>query len=314
VADGGSGDGTPELARRHGARVTASARGRGAQMNAGAAAATGDLLLFLHADSQLSSESQLAESLQALRGALTKRGPRVAGHFALRFARSTAQAAGLYRYLEAKSALGRPETINGDQGLMLTREYLRELGGFDERLPFLEDQRIAARIFATGSWILLPGRLLTSARRFETEGPLRRYTLMALIMAMHAAGAEDFFARAPGVYATHDRGGRLRLGPYLGALRRTLVAAGPRGALRILYRGGRYANRNAWQMFFARDVRREREPPYPALEFYDRRLAPLMHNAVFDSVATLLAAVTFLLVLPLLAAVTERAQPGLRST
>jgi rSAM/selenodomain-associated transferase 2 len=300
VADGGSTDGTPALAAQGGARAVAAPRGRGAQMNAGARAASAPHLLFLHADSRLESPTQLREALDALATA----GPQAAGHWPLHFARTQAGHERFYRHLEAKSALNRPGTVNGDQGLLIGAEFLRALGGFDQRLPFLEDQRIAEKIFATGTFVLLPGRLATSARRFEAEGEWRRYTLMAMIMGLHAAGADEYFAGAPGVYATQDATGRLALGPHLAHARRVLRAAGWRRAFGIVWRAGRYARQNAWQMFFALDRALGRESR-PLLRFHDRFLRPVTDNFVFDAVGALAIAFWFLLALPLACAVTD---------
>jgi rSAM/selenodomain-associated transferase 2 len=304
VADGGSTDATAPLARAAGAQLVEAPRGRGAQMNAGARSAGGTFLLFLHADSQLAGPTQLREALDALKARIARSGPSCAGHFALRFVRHRLGHDQFYRYLEAKTALNRPGTINGDQGLLLTAAYFSGLGGFDERLPFLEDQRIAARISETGCWELLPGRLQTSARRFEAEGPYRRYTLMSLIMGLHAAGAEDFFERAPQVYAAHGAG-RLPMRPYLALTRRVLADRGWRGALRLLYRAGRFARQNSWQPFLWLDVLLRRESR-PLLRLHDRVVGPLTNNAVFDGLATVLIAAWFLLVLPLAYAVIDR--------
>ena len=309
VADGGSTDATAALAQAAGARVVTAPRGRGAQMNAGARVATGAHLLFLHADSEFGSTRQLREALDELKGRLALEGPRCAGHFALRFVRKQPGHERLFRYLEEKTALNRPGTINGDQGLLLPAEYFRELGGFDERLPFLEDQRIAARIFQTGRWHVLPGPLYTSARRFETEGAYRRYTLMSLIMGLHAAGADEFFARAPEVYASQDRTARLRVGAHLALLRRVLRAAGWRRGLGILWRAGRYTRQNSWQPFFWCDVARRR-PQGPrrnaCLAFHDRVVRPLTDNALFDALVTLGIAAWFLAVLPVAYAIVDR--------
>lgn len=212
VADGGSVDGTPAVAAAHGVRVIEAPRGRGVQMNAGAAVATGEWLLFLHADCRPVEPDQLRLAVDTLRA----RGDhRLAGHFALRFERRCHGRRFLYRYMEAKSAGNRRYAINGDQGLLLRRAWFETLGGFDESLPFLEDQRMAAHIEAEGAWTLLPGRLITSARRFETEGLGRRYLLMGLIMAMHLAGEDAFFERAPALYRAQAETDRLRLSPFL---------------------------------------------------------------------------------------------------
>ncbi|NIQ53693.1 MAG: glycosyltransferase, partial [Gammaproteobacteria bacterium] len=79
VADGGSSDGTPELARAAGARVVAGWTGRGTQLRAGADVASGDWLLFLHADCRLDDVA-----IRALRGFLASAGPDDFAHFAFR--------------------------------------------------------------------------------------------------------------------------------------------------------------------------------------------------------------------------------------
>jgi rSAM/selenodomain-associated transferase 2 len=315
VADGGSSDDTAALAQAAAARVIAAPRGRGAQMNAGARAATGAHLLFLHADSELLSTLQLREALDALKARVAMDGPRCAGHFPLRFVRRQAGHEMFYRYLEAKTALNRAGTVNGDQGLLLPAEYFRELGGFDERLPFLEDQRIAARIFASGRMHVLPGTLLTSARRFETEGADRRYTVMSLIMGLHAAEADQFFARASEIYASQDETARLRVGAHLALTWRVLRDAGWRGALRILYRAGRFARQNSWQPFFWGDVALGSAAAgrTPLLTFHDRVVRPLTDNALFDALVAAAIAIWFLVVLPPVFALLDGAPRGGRA-
>ncbi|HUS23462.1 MAG TPA: TIGR04283 family arsenosugar biosynthesis glycosyltransferase [Candidatus Binatia bacterium] len=300
VADGGSRDGTAQRAEAAGARVVQAPRGRAIQMNQGAATARAPLLLFLHADCGFTSPTQLRDAVRALREVMAHQ-PRSAGHFGLRFARRSLGHPLFYRYLEEKTVSNRPGTINGDQAMLLPAAWFRELGGFDQRLPFLEDQRFAARIVAHGRWVLLPGRLLTSARRFETEGHYRRYTLMSLIMGMHAAGADEFFAHASRLYASQAETGRLRLSVALGLLRETLAGMGWRRALRTIWRAGRYARQNAWQPFFFCDValRPLIGPRDPFLAFHDGVFARVTDNVVFDALAALLLAVWFLGVLPL---------------
>jgi len=255
VADGGSSDGSVAAARAAGAEVVCAPRGRGAQMNAGAERARAPDLLFLHADSELDAPTLLRDalvSMRAVRAEAAREAPQqaaspgapseacwVAGHFPLRFVREREGHGWFFRHLQEKTATNRPDTINGDQGTLLAASYFRALGGFDERLPFLEDQRLAARIFATGRWILLPGRLSTSARRFETEGHTRRYTLMAIIMGMHAAGVDTFFERARSVYAAQAELDRLSVRPYLTVVRQILVEAGLAGAWSLSFRVGR---------------------------------------------------------------------------
>ena len=298
VADGGSSDDTPQLALAHGARLVRAPKGRGAQMNVAARQATAPVLLFLHADSELTAPQQLRHALNALGAA----GENAAGHFPLTFRRTRSGHELFWRYLQEKTALARPGTINGDQGLMLRAEFFRALGEYDERLPFLEDQRIAARIFEQGGWITFDTPLATSARRFEGEGEHRRYTLMALIMGLHAADAQEWFAQAPKVYAAHgEHAGALDVGAYLRLTWRVLIQAGPARALQILWRAGRYTRGNSWQIFFWIDAalrRRLRPGRYPFLKFHDAAIRPLLANPLGDALATALISAWFLLVLP----------------
>lgn len=272
VADGGSTDATPDIAAGHGARVVTAPRGRGAQMNAGAGVAAGEWLLFLHADCRPTADDQLRGALDTLRARSNRR---TAGHFALRFERAGADHDFLYRYMEAKSATGRPHSINGDQGTMLPAAWFRSLGGFDESLPFLEDQRFAARVREHGAWCLLPGRLATSARRFEREGPGRRYLLMAIIMGLYAADLRTFFERAPDVYRAQAETGRLLLTPYFRLIRRLMREMDAREALRRWYAVGGFVAEQTWQPCLALDVLLERP-------LRGRRPATVLHDLGFD--------------------------------
>lgn len=273
VVDGGSTDDTGAYAAKLGARVVLAARGRGSQMNAGALAALADDLLFLHADSRIESATLLRDALAVLR---RQESPRVAGHFGLRFSRTRPGHDFFYRYLEGKTRLNRPHTINGDQGLLISRKYFDELGGFDVARPFMEDQRIATRIFTTGRWVLLPGELVTSARRFESEGHAERYTLMALMTGAEVAGLHEFFDQAPGIYREQDATSRLPAAPFARLALRLMRSRGVAG-WRTLYRGGCLVRANAWQLFYRRDLVRN-DGRDSALQFHDRWFAPLVNN------------------------------------
>jgi rSAM/selenodomain-associated transferase 2 len=164
VVDGGSSDGTPAAAA--GAdRVLSGSRGRARQQNAGAAAAEGDVLVFLHADCRLP-----AEALRQIEAALAD--PRcIGGCF-----RQQIDAAGVrYRLLEAGNAW-RVRALGwayGDQGVFLRREVFEAVGGFPD-VPFMEDLYLMKRLKSRGRFVLLPARLEVSARRWQQTGVVRQ--------------------------------------------------------------------------------------------------------------------------------------------
>lgn len=260
VSDGGSVDGTPALAAaelaRHGlsGAVLEGPAGRGCQLNRGAAAAQGEWLLFLHADSRLGDPAALSAALALLQ----KAGPRVAGHFALRFALPAGEEELPYRYCELKARLGLPGTIHGDQGFLLRADFFKELGGFREELPVLEDTLLAERIRTLGEWQLLPAEIVTSPRRFLVEGFRQRQTLNALLMNFAITGWFEPLCRAPEVYRSQDQARTLQLAPYFRLVDSLLQPLPWRSRLRLWYRTGEFVRSNAWQLALWRALRRDR--------------------------------------------------------
>ncbi len=299
VADGGSTDKTREIALDHGARFVSSLKGRGRQMNAAAAMVHSDFLLFMHADSLLEGDCFfLANALKEIIAVEKELNHcRVAGHFRLKFKREKEGNDFIYRYMEGKTALNRVNTTNGDQGVLLRREFFHELGGFDQSSHFLEDQKLAESIRSKGKWITLPGGLITSARRFEKEGVWRRYMLMAIIMGMYATGSEAFFRRAQGVYRAQGDTETLLLWPFFAAIwkmmRRDL---GFVGSLRTWFLVGRYIRENFWQFFYFIDTVLELEKPL-FLNGYDRFLARIMPFLIIDIIFAIGAFFWFMVIL-----------------
>lgn len=288
VADGGSGDGSRRIARAHGAEVLRTPPGRGRQMNQGADAARADWLLFLHADSQLEHRRQLVEALELMQAASA--GDRaVAGHWRLRFRRSQPGRDYFFRYLEGKSASQRPYSIHGDQGLLIHRDYFRALGGFDTGLPIFEDDRLAADIFATGRWLLLPGTLSTSARRFESEGPAARYALMALMVMAETGGLHTYLRDVPGLYREQARTERLRLRPFLAALLEQLARRPAAEQTWFWDAQGALLCDNAWQLAYGLDQLRGAGLDGPLLRAHDRWLAPWLARPTARRLASRLA-------------------------
>ncbi|HZL97891.1 MAG TPA: TIGR04283 family arsenosugar biosynthesis glycosyltransferase [Terriglobales bacterium] len=176
VVDGGSRDRTVEIARGEADAVIAAPRGRAAQMNAGAAVARGEVLLFLHADTLLPRESG-----RAVLGALQDPAV-IGGAFRVRLAASPG--AGRYvraslgitgRMIGARAAVSR--SYSGDQAIFVRTEAFRSVGGYPE-IPLMEDVELARRMRREGKTVLLPLRVETSGRRWETWGPLRTVLFM----------------------------------------------------------------------------------------------------------------------------------------
>ena len=164
VVDGGSSDDTAARAASAGARVIHAARGRAHQLEVGARAASGDALLFLHADTRLPAGYAPA-ALRALSD------PAVAGGaFRLRFDRRTRALRWIERAARLRAALFRMPY--GDQALFVRRETLLAVGGVPQ-VPILEDLDLARALRRRGRLVLLPQEAVTSARRYLARGPWR---------------------------------------------------------------------------------------------------------------------------------------------
>lgn len=184
VADGGSTDGTAQRASRD-ALVIPAARGRGAQMNAGARAAGGDVLLFLHGDTVL--PPGWADAV----GAALDDPSTAGGTFQLRF---DVDALALRVYTWFTRVRWRIFHY-GDQGIFVRREVFERIGGFRE-WPLMEDVDLLARLAAEGRVALLPLAVTTSARRFQRHGVIRQQLLnAALVMLFHLGVAPQRLAR-----------------------------------------------------------------------------------------------------------------------
>lgn len=176
VVDGGSTDGTGELARQQGARVIAAERGRGRQCAAGATAARGALLLFLHADTLLP-----ANAGDVLAREFSRADTRI-GTFRLAFDHP-----GLF--LRACAWFTRIDSVFtrfGDQGITVRREFYEQLGGFPP-WPLFEDVELLRRARAITRVRSFPACVTTSARRFR-RGALRQQWLNARLLLAFLAG------------------------------------------------------------------------------------------------------------------------------
>lgn len=186
VADGGSRDATPALARRLGARVLHAPRGRGPQLAAGIAAASGPWLLLLHADTRLQPGWQWAVRAHLARP--HNDAPSPAGYFRLALDSPDPRA----RRLERMVAW-RCRTFSlpyGDQGLLLSRSLLDAAGGMPN-LPLMEDVTLVQNIrrhLGARSLVPLDATALTSAARWERNGWWRRSARNLLCLALWRLG------------------------------------------------------------------------------------------------------------------------------
>jgi rSAM/selenodomain-associated transferase 2 len=179
VADGGSTDATVAIAREHGARVTASPPGRGPQMNAGAAAAKGDVLLFLHADTVLPPDAPAR-----IAAALAEAGA-VAGAFRLGIDSPDPRLRLIARAANLRTRLtGVPY---GDQALFVRRDAFDAAGGFPD-VPIMEDVELGRRLKRLGRIVVVPARVRTSARRWEREGIVRTTLRNAVLITLYLLG------------------------------------------------------------------------------------------------------------------------------
>jgi rSAM/selenodomain-associated transferase 2 len=181
VVDGGSRDDTVARARGRGARVLCSAPGRARQLDAGARAATGEVLLFLHADTLLPPGYDAAVT-RALAD------PGVAGGaFRFRFDRGSLALRVVEWGARLRVALFR--LPYGDQALFLRRCVLEALGGVPQ-VPIMEDLDLVRAIRRAGQLALLPLPATTSARRYEARGVLRTMLRHWIAAAAWAAGVD----------------------------------------------------------------------------------------------------------------------------
>lgn len=180
VADGGSQDGSVEIAARApGVRLVSSDRGRALQMNAGAAAATGEVLLFLHADTRLPPGAA-----EAVLHALAD--PRVAyGRFDVSFDRP----GGTFKLIAALMNL-RSRVMGictGDQAIFVRRAAFARLGGYPE-IALMEDIELTRQLKRVGRLAPLALRVTTSARRWERNGVARTIALMWALRFLYFCG------------------------------------------------------------------------------------------------------------------------------
>jgi len=180
VVDGGSTDGTPERAAPLADRVLRSAPGRALQQNAGARAATGDVLLFLHADTRLPAEAER----RVLEGVAAGRGW---GRFDVRLTGRHPLLRVVERMISLRSRLTGIAT--GDQAIFVRRDWFEAAGGFSE-IPLMEDVALSRALRRRGRPLCLRDPVTTSSRRWESRGIVRTIVLMWRLRLAYALGAD----------------------------------------------------------------------------------------------------------------------------
>jgi rSAM/selenodomain-associated transferase 2 len=187
VVDGGSRDGTPVLAAPWADRVAGSERGRARQMNAGAALARGEVLLFLHADTVLPAGAAAAVHVALASGAAW-------GRFDVRIAGASAWFPVIAALMNWRSRLTGIAT--GDQAIFVQTALFRRLGGYAEQ-PLMEDVELSRRLRKIAKPACLKERVITSGRRWETRGVWRTILLMWRLRWAYWRGASpEVLARA----------------------------------------------------------------------------------------------------------------------
>ena len=292
ITDGGSKDSTCQIAKEYfengclSGQVLVGDPGRGQQLNRGAEAAQSKFLLFLHADSKLPEKDQLFVALEYLKAAMkSQSSTQIAGRFSLRFDLPEESYHFGFFYYETKAALNRPGCIHGDQGMLIARSFFEEVGPFREDLPVMEDTALADRILREGEWLLLPGELRTSARRFLAEGLKQRQTLNALMMNFLDIGWLDFFVKAPEVYRVQNKVDTLHLHPFFQLIDHLLKQMPIERRKKLWLATGRYVRSQAWQIGWSLDCRNafrngQGHPlqPGPWLKWFDRWFEPATNN------------------------------------
>ncbi|MFZ0132565.1 MAG: TIGR04283 family arsenosugar biosynthesis glycosyltransferase [Desulfobacterales bacterium] len=201
VADGGSSDDTDGIAGRLGARVLSAEPPRARQMNAGAAAATGEILLFLHADTLLPA------GYDGLVRAVLSRSGVAAGAFAL-----CIDSARPSLRLMAQAATWRSRRLQapyGDQALFFTAQMFQNAGGFPN-LPIMEDFELVRRLKKKGRIVIVPVPVTTSARRWLSVGVLKTWLInqvgvTAYLLGVAPATIARFYNREKGVKSGGSR-------------------------------------------------------------------------------------------------------------
>lgn len=180
LADGGSSDQTVQLARGLADQVIDTPSGRATQMNAGAAAALGGILLFLHADTRLprGAAARIIEAIESGRGW---------GRFDVQLSGRHRMLRVVERMISWRSRLTGVAT--GDQAIFVRRDWFEAAGGY-AAIPLMEDVRLSKELLRRGRPACLPQRVVTSSRRWEEHGIWGTILLMWRLRLRYYLGAD----------------------------------------------------------------------------------------------------------------------------
>ena len=186
VVDGGSDDGTPELARPQADVVLSAGRGRAKQMNVGARAASSQVLLFLHAD------TVLPLGFPALLEHALHDPQVVGGRFDVRLDADGWPFRMVETLMNIRSRISRIAT--GDQAIFVRRQTFLELGGYCEA-ELMEDLELSYRLKRRGKLVCLRERVVTSARRWQRDGIARTIVLMWVLRLLYFVGVSPNYLK-----------------------------------------------------------------------------------------------------------------------
>lgn len=190
VVDGGSVDATRAVAEPLADLVLSAPQGRAAQMNAGAAAARGDVLLFLHADTRVPEGYTVAVAAACAQPGI------IGGRFDVNLQPATWLLRLTGQLMNWRSRLSRIAT--GDQAIFIRREVFEQLGGYAS-IPLMEDIELSRRMKRAGRIACLRQRVTTSARRWQKHGVVRTILLMWSLRLLYFFGVSA--ARLQRLYA-----------------------------------------------------------------------------------------------------------------
>ncbi|MBI5327641.1 MAG: TIGR04283 family arsenosugar biosynthesis glycosyltransferase [Deltaproteobacteria bacterium] len=179
IADAGSSDSTIKIANGFTDKIIMSEKGRGAQMDNGARMATGDIFLFLHADTRL-PDGWMEKVAEALKDAKV-----VGGGFRLKINSGKFSFSIIEAIVNLRSR--RLGFIYGDQAIFVRRDVFLSVGGF-MGLPLMEDVDLMRRLKKVGKVILVDAQASTSPRRWEKRGVLRTTLRNWMFLSLYYLG------------------------------------------------------------------------------------------------------------------------------